>query len=94
MSGFDLLDMLSPHVLQGDVDPMLSGSRISLDRMGEGLRAGIFIVSDTYRLADEQRALASGVAGYLVRPITLDVIRSARRPITGLGSSSVSACPA
>jgi DNA-binding response OmpR family regulator len=94
MSGFDLLDMLSPHVLQGDVDPMLSGSRISLDRMGEGLRAGIFIVSDTYRLADEQRALASGVAGYLVRPITLDVIRGARRPITGLGSSSVSACPA
>jgi PleD family two-component response regulator len=94
MSGFDLLDMLSPHVLQGDVDPMLSGSRISLDRMGEGLRSGIFIVSDTYRLADEQRALASGVAGYLVRPITLDVIRGARRPITGLGSSSVSACPA
>lgn len=80
MSGFDLLDMLSPHVLQGDVDPMLSGARISLDRMGESLRAGIFIVSDTYRLADEQRALASGVAGYLVRPVTLDVIRDARRP--------------
>ncbi|MGB8855000.1 MAG: hypothetical protein WCC69_15710 [Pirellulales bacterium] len=80
MSGFDLLDMLSPHVLQGDVDPMLSGARISLDRMGEGLRAGIFIVSDSYRLADEQRALASGVAGYLVRPVTLDVIRNSRRP--------------
>ena len=80
MSGFDLLDMLSPHVLQGDVDPMLSGARISLDRMGEGLRTGIFIVSDSYRLADEQRALASGVAGYLVRPVTLDVIRNSRRP--------------
>ena len=80
MSGFDLLDMLSPHVLQGDVDPTLSGARISLDRMGEGLRTGIFIVSDSYRLADEQRALASGVAGYLVRPVTLDVIRNSRRP--------------
>ena len=90
MSGFDLVDMLSPHVLQGDVDPMLSGARISLDRMGEGLRAGIFIVSDTYRLADEQRALTSGVYGYLVRPVTLDVIRNARRP-AGSSSSVVEA---
>lgn len=86
MSGFDLLDMLSPHVLQGDVDPMLSGARISLDRMGEGLRAGIFVVSDSYRLVDEQRALASGVAGYLVRPVTLDVIRNSRRPATATAS--------
>lgn len=80
MSGFDLLDMLSPHVMQADVNPTLSGSRISLDRMGESVHAGIFIVSDVYRLADEQRALASGVAGYLVRPVTLDVIRNARHP--------------
>lgn len=78
MSGFDLLDMLSPHVLQGDVDPLLSGSRISLDRIGHGMRSGIFIVSDSYRIEDEQRALVSGVAGYLVRPITLDVIRATR----------------
>lgn len=78
MSGFDLLDMLSPHVLQGSVDPLLSGSRISLDRVGHGMRSGIFIVSDSYRIEDEQRALASGVAGYLVRPITLDVIRATR----------------
>jgi response regulator of citrate/malate metabolism len=48
--------------------------------MGEGRHAGIFIVSDSYRLEDEQRALTSGVAGYLVRPVTLDVIRNARRP--------------
>jgi DNA-binding response OmpR family regulator len=80
MSGFDLLDMLSSHVLQGDVDPLLSGARISLDRVGHGRHSGIFIVSDTYRLEDEQRALASGVAGYLVRPITLDVIRATRIP--------------
>jgi response regulator of citrate/malate metabolism len=32
------------------------------------------MVSDSYRLEDEQRALASGVAGYLVRPFTLDVL--------------------
>ncbi|MFM7411875.1 MAG: response regulator [Planctomycetota bacterium] len=80
MSGFDLLDMLSPHVLQGDVDPLLGGASISLDRVGHGRHAGIFIVSDSYRLEDEQRALASGVAGYLVRPITLDVVRATRTP--------------
>lgn len=80
MSGFDLLAMLSQHVLQGGVDPLRSGSRISLDQVGEGMRPGIFIVSDNYSLEDEQRSLASGVAGYLVRPVTLDVIRSARLP--------------
>ena len=90
MSGFDLLDMLSPHVLQGGVDPLLSGSRISLDQIGHGMRSGIFIVSDAYRLEDEQRALTSGVAGYLVRPITLDVIRATRipscmSPVTAMG---------
>lgn len=90
MSGFDLLDMLSPHVLQGDVDPTLSGSRISLNRVGEASRAGIFIVSDAYHLADEQRALASGVAGYLVRPVTLDVIRGGRRPAGSFGASVAS----
>jgi response regulator of citrate/malate metabolism len=46
--------------------------------VGHGARSGIFIVSDTYRVEEEQRALASGVAGYLVRPITLDVIRATR----------------
>ncbi|MGI9178770.1 MAG: hypothetical protein ACR2IT_13050 [Pirellulales bacterium] len=88
MSGFDLLDMLSPHVLQGGVDPLLSGSRISLDRIGHGMRSGIFIVSDTYRLEDEQRALTSGVAGYLVRPITLDVIRATRVPTQLIDSAT------
>ena len=80
MSGFDLLDMLSPHVLQGSVDPLLSGSRISLDRIGHGMRSGIVIVADNYCLEEEQRSLTSGVAGYLVRPITLDVIRATRMP--------------
>jgi hypothetical protein len=57
---------------------MLSGARISLDRLGEGPRSAIFMVADDYRLEDEQRALVSGIAGYLVRPITLDVIRATR----------------
>ena len=74
MSGFDLLDLLSPHVLQADVDPLLGGSRVSLDRVDQRVRSRIFMVSDSYRLEDEQRALASGVAGYLVRPFTLDVL--------------------
>jgi DNA-binding response OmpR family regulator len=86
MSGFDLLDMLSPHVLQGSVDPLLSGSRISLDHVGHGMRSGIFIVSDVYRLEDEQRALVAGVAGYLVRPITLDMIRATRVPAEPTGT--------
>jgi len=80
MSGFDLLEMLSPHVVQGNVDPMLAGSRISLGRIGEAARSAVFIVGDEYRLEEEQRALASGIAGYLVRPVTLDVIRATRSP--------------
>ena len=78
MSGFDLLEMLSTHVVHGDVDPMLSGARISLGRLGEAPRSAIFMVAEEYRLEDEQRALVSGIAGYLVRPITLDVIRATR----------------
>lgn len=80
MSGFDLLEMLSPHVVHGDVDPMLAGARISLGRIGEVTRSAVFIVGDEYRLEEEQRALASGIAGYLVRPVTLDVIRATRSP--------------
>lgn len=80
VSGFDLLDMLLPHVLQGDVDPLLAGSRISLEQMDESRRSGVFIASDEYRLEDEQRALASGVAGYLVGSVTCDVIAAVRRP--------------
>ncbi|MBU6222511.1 MAG: hypothetical protein KGR24_07125 [Planctomycetes bacterium] len=78
MSGFDLLEILSTHVVHGDVDPMLSGARISLGRIGETQHSAIFMVADEYRLEDEQRALVSGIAGYLVRPITLDVIRATR----------------
>lgn len=80
MSGFDLLSMLAPHVMQGSVDPLLEGSAISLDRLGDAKRTGIFVVSDSYSLEEEQQALATGVAGYLVRPVTVDLIRNARTP--------------
>jgi CheY-like chemotaxis protein len=80
MSGFDLLEMIAPHVLQGSVDPLLGGSRVSLDRVGQGRRSAVFMAADTYRLEEEQRALAAGVAGYLVRPVTLDMIRCSRLP--------------
>lgn len=79
-SGFDLLEMLSTHVVHGEVDPTLSGARISLARLGAGPRSAIFMVAEDYRLEDEQRALMSGIAGYLVRPITIDMIRATRDP--------------
>jgi CheY-like chemotaxis protein len=81
LGGFDLLEMLSSHVMQGSVDPLRSGSRISLDRVGCGMRSGIFVVSDAYVIEEEQRALVAG-AGYLVRPVTADVIRAMRKPAT------------
>lgn len=80
MSGFDLLPILREHVHQGGVDPLIGGPRISLDTLGTGLHAGVFMVSDIYRLHEEQRALASGCAGYLVQPLTLDLVRALRAP--------------
>ena len=94
MSGFDLLEMLSPHVLQGEVDPLLGGSRISLDRVGEkSARSAIFVAADAYRLEEEQRALACGVSGYLVRPVLLDVIVSSRTCMSDSDSRSCSTGP-
>lgn len=78
MSGFDLLDILMPCVSQGAVDPLLGGAPISLDHVGEGMRSGVFMVADSYRLDDEQRALASAAAGYLVGPVTIGMLRTGR----------------
>lgn len=86
MSGFDLISMLSGRVMQSEVDPLLGGSRISLQHVGRGLHAGVFLVADSYRLEDEQQALASGVAGYLVGPVAIGAFRDATRPQTGDGS--------
>lgn len=70
VSGFDLLDVLRPQVLQGGVDPLIAGARRSLEQVGTGRHAGIFMVADAYRLEDEQRALESGIASYVVGPVT------------------------
>jgi PleD family two-component response regulator len=88
MAGFDLLEMLSPLVMQGSVDPLRSGHPISLDRIGHGMRSGVFMVSDEYSIEAEQRALAAGVSGFLVRPVTIDVIRAVRAPAVPEGVSA------
>lgn len=75
MSGFDLIPMLSPHVMHSNVDPLLSGARISLGRSGKVARTGLFIAADQYRLEEEQRALVAGVTGYLVGQVTPAVIQ-------------------
>lgn len=74
MSGFDLVDMLSARLLADDVDPPRSRARLIHERGGEAVHAAIFTVSDDYRIEDEQRALAAGVAAFFVHPVTLDVI--------------------
>jgi PleD family two-component response regulator len=74
MSGLDLVSLLSPHVIQAEVDPLRPGARVSLARLGTARHSGIFLVCDSYRMEDEQRALASGVAAFLVRPLSLHTI--------------------
>lgn len=75
MSACDLVDMLAARVLQGDVDPPRFHAPVAGERGGEPHHAAIFIVSDDYRIEDEQRALAAGVAGFFVHPVTPDLIR-------------------
>lgn len=41
-------------------------------------RPGVFILAETYRLEDEQRALAAGVAGYLVGRMSPETILAGR----------------
>ena len=84
IDGLDLVEMLAPQVMQADVDPSRSGSTRSLSNVDRNGRSGIFIVADDYCLEDEQQALACGVAGYLVRPVTMDVIAAIREPAAEL----------
>lgn len=78
MSGIDLIGLLSRHVQQADVDPLRAGSRVSLGHLDRVRRPGIYLLGDTYRPEDEQRALACGVSAYLVRPFNLDTLLNAR----------------
>ncbi len=78
MEGFDLLPLLAGQVSQGEVDPLLRGRRQSLGRVGQGRHSGIFIVADDYSIEGEQRALSAGIAGYLVRPVSAELVQSLR----------------
>lgn len=78
MEGFDLLPLLADQVSQGEVDPLLRGRRQSLGHVGQGRHSGIFIVADDYSLEGEQRALAAGIAGYLVRPVSAEIVKALR----------------
>jgi len=77
MSGFDLLDMLAEDIEQSSVDPLRSGSSVSLGHLDDVVKSRVYVVADEYRIEDEQRALAAGVAGYRVRPVTLDILNAA-----------------
>jgi len=78
MSGIDLVGLLARNVQQADVDPLRSGARISLGQLDRVQRPAIFLVGDSYRPEDELRALAHGVSGYLVRPVSLETLLDAR----------------
>ena len=82
MSGFDLVDMLGAHDLDPAVDAPGCGARAFLDTCGESLHTAVFVVADEYRLEDEQRALAAGVAGFFVHAVTPDVIRESLQHAT------------
>jgi CheY-like chemotaxis protein len=78
MSGVDLVELLSRHVQQANVDLLRAGSRISLAHLGHGPRPAMFLIGDTDRPDDELRALAQGVSGYLAHPFGLETLLSAR----------------
>lgn len=78
MEGFDLLPLLANQVSQSEVDPLLRGRRQSLGRVGQGRHSGIFIVADDYSIEGEQRSLAAGIAGYLVRPLSAELVQALR----------------
>ncbi|MFM7243344.1 MAG: hypothetical protein ACKO40_04100 [Planctomycetaceae bacterium] len=79
MSGLDLVEMLLPSVARAEVDPLVGGTAMSLDRIGDTLRTAVFVVAERYSFADEQRALRAGAAGYVAGPLHLELLREARR---------------
>ncbi|NDC62730.1 MAG: hypothetical protein EBZ59_01780 [Planctomycetia bacterium] len=77
MSGLDLLEMLSPIAVHGVVP---GASRSSCSRLARSRRPAVFGVADDYDSAGERRALACGIAGYLVGPVTLDGFLDSLQP--------------
>ena len=89
--GFDLVASLLPRIRRAAIDPLIGGVLPSVDDAGHSRHDGVFLVAAHYRLADEQRALASGANGYLVRPWDMDVLDIVLngREATGRRSESV-----
>lgn len=75
MSGFDLLEMFRMLPADGERPSHAASTPAMVAQAPQG---GIFMIADSYSMADEQRALAAGVAGYLVQPVGLDVVASMR----------------
>jgi DNA-binding response OmpR family regulator len=75
MSGFDLLETLLPLIKQADLDPVIARALAAPGLARTGGRSAVFMVSDAYRLDEEQRSLCAGVAGYLVRPVMPELLR-------------------
>jgi len=88
MELFEFLPLLAEQIEQGAVGERWwsqarrglvgRGQAISLASAGGGLHPGLFVVAEEYRIDDEQRALAAGVAGYLTQPVTLGIVQSLR----------------
>lgn len=71
MCGFDALEMLADGIRQ-------AAASAACGSLGRG---GIFMLADRYCPEEEARALAAGVAGYLVRPVAIDLIGGDRPPL-------------
>lgn len=76
MSGLDLLEML--HRLHVDVGCGCGSAGTSAPG-GAARQGAVFMIADSYSMADEQRALAAGAAGYFVQPVGIDVVTTLRR---------------
>jgi PleD family two-component response regulator len=81
IDGFDLVTAILPRIRQAALDPSVAGVPTSLSAAGAGRHDGVFLVASRYRLDDEQRALASGASGYLVRPLDADLLRAVLHPV-------------
>lgn len=75
MSGFDLLGMLHGLAVE---ETRGCGATRTPATAAAAAQGCVIMIADSYSTADEQRALAAGAAGYLVRPVGLDVVSSLR----------------
>lgn len=76
MDGLDLVPLLADQVCQGQVDPLVRSTRRSAASQPRVGRGRVFFVAPHYSPDTEERSLAGGSAGYLVQPITIDLLAS------------------